>query len=184
MRTAVSPPYVPVPPAQRPPPRWGWGGGLLMGLALAGALSAVSAQLVVNVTPSLPRGLYWRRPVGALAVGDVVEVTAPDRWMALRSPLPETLRHRPLLKHVAALAGSTVCWTPEAMTVPLDARPQRWPILASQAPTTTTCQVLGPDDLALVGTHPRSLDSRVGGLVHRRRVLYRVLPVLTWGGGA
>lgn len=157
--------------------------GVLLGVALAGPLSAVSAQLVINATPSLPRGLYWRLPVGGLAVGDVVEVTAPDRWLALMRGLPERFRHAPVLKHVAATAGSTVCWTPEAMTLGTEDPTPRWPMLPGLAPTTTTCQVVGPEELALVGTHPRSLDSRYGGLVDRRRVRFRVIPVLTWGGG-
>lgn len=159
-----------------------WGLGLLSGLALAGTLSAVSAQLVVNATPSLPRGLYWRVPATALTVGDVVEVTAPDPWLGRVSQLPEALRQGLLLKQVAATAGQQVCWTPEAMTVPT--RVARWPLWPGLAPAATRCQVLGPDDLALVGTHPRSFDSRYGSLVDRRRVRYRVVPVLTWGGRA
>jgi len=75
-----------IPPSVRPAPRLFW-----------------------NASASVPIGLYAARPASAAGLGDLVAAPAPApvaRLMAERGYLPERV---PMLKHVAALAGQTVC---------------------------------------------------------------------------
>lgn len=69
----------------------------------------VTSRLTVNVTTSMPRGLYWLRPRGRLRCGDSVYLAVPT---TIR-PLVAARRYVPLnvslLKRVVALPGDYVC---------------------------------------------------------------------------
>ena len=65
--------------------------------------------LIWNASASAPIGLYLVRKPEPLNLGDLVAVTPPDGLAAFldkRSYLP---RGVPLIKHVVALPGATVC---------------------------------------------------------------------------
>src|SRR5450631_3272902 len=70
---------------------------------------ALAARLTVNVTTSMPRGLYWLRHPGSLHRGDPVYLPVP----ASIRPLVDERRYLPpnfrLLKRVVALPGDHVC---------------------------------------------------------------------------
>jgi len=77
------------------------------GLTLAGR--QLAARLTVNVTTSMPRGLYWLRPGGRVARHSTVTLAIPFRVRQLvdeRHYLPPGFR---LLKSVVAVAGDSVC---------------------------------------------------------------------------
>ena len=77
------------------------------GLSLAGR--QLAARLTVNVTTSMPRGLYWLRPGGRVALPSTVTLDIPSRVRELvdqRRYLPPGFR---LLKSVVAGAGDVVC---------------------------------------------------------------------------
>jgi conjugative transfer signal peptidase TraF len=77
------------------------------GLSLAGR--QLAARLTVNVTTSMPRGLYWLRPGGRVALHSTVTLDIPSRVRELvdqRRYLPPGFR---LLKSVVAGAGDVVC---------------------------------------------------------------------------
>ena len=105
----------PAPP--RPHPhvdRW-W--RVLRVLACAGLVTivagvgcrAITARLTINLTSSMPRGLYWLQPSASLKRGAAVYLEVPGcirGLVAERHYLPPTLR---LLKRVVALPGDRVC---------------------------------------------------------------------------
>ena len=65
--------------------------------------------LLWNASASVPIGLYAVHPVGPLRVGQLLIVSPPAplaRFLAARRYLPMGV---PLIKHVAALPGQTVC---------------------------------------------------------------------------
>jgi hypothetical protein len=73
------------------------------------AACAVGRHLTVNITPSLPRGLYWLTSEHDPRVGSIVVLFPPPpirKLIAERRYLPPAL---PLLKRVVALPGNTVC---------------------------------------------------------------------------
>lgn len=65
--------------------------------------------LVWNVSASVPIGLYAVRPIGVLAVTDLVVARSPEpvaRWLDERRYLPTGA---PLIKRIAGLSGQKIC---------------------------------------------------------------------------
>jgi conjugative transfer signal peptidase TraF len=74
-------------------------------------------KLIWNASASVPIGLYRVRPAGDLQVAELVVVRPPAplaNFLAERGYLPKSV---PLLKHILALPGQTVCRTGRAITV-------------------------------------------------------------------
>jgi type IV secretory pathway protease TraF len=69
--------------------------------------SQPAKRLIFNTTASAPLGFYWL--ADDRSVGDLALVRPPlslARWMAIRGYLPLNV---PLIKHVAAVGGQSVC---------------------------------------------------------------------------
>lgn len=152
----------------------------MAGVAATGALDRRPPVAVINETPSLPPGLYLRRPGAPLSRGAVVTVRQPREARSYLSALgvPGDLR---LLKRVAATGGDRVCArdgmirTPErTVTVRALRRMDRG------VPVWTECRRLGPDEVFVLGDTPNSFDSRYFGPVRRDAVegIYR--EVIRW----
>jgi type IV secretory pathway protease TraF len=138
----------------------------------------VGVHTMVNLTPSMPQGFYWRLGrADAVQRGDLVEMSVPDSVLPYLGELPASVH---LLKQVVGQAGDTVCWQGEGLTV-------NGRLLAALPPALTTaepvgaCRVLDQDEVVVLGSHPQSCDSRTLGPMARRRLLYRVVPLWTWG---
>ena len=74
-------------------------------------------RLIWNATASTPTGLYALRPVGPLHALELVAVRPPEpvaRFLSQGGFLPNGV---PLLKHVMALPGQTVCRSGDGVTV-------------------------------------------------------------------
>jgi conjugative transfer signal peptidase TraF len=110
----ASPAFSPTPSGPfRTIPRWRI---VIRTLATIACISAVviagccilATRLTINVTASMPRGLYWLRPGAPVRRHTVVslEVPANARALADRISMPATMR---LLKTVVALPGDRVC---------------------------------------------------------------------------
>src|SRR6266545_3795008 len=66
-------------------------------------------QLIWNASASVPIGLYRVEPINRIGVADIAVVMPPEplaSYVARREYLPNGV---PLLKHVLALGGQTVC---------------------------------------------------------------------------
>jgi conjugative transfer signal peptidase TraF len=81
----------------------------LITIAAAAGCRALASRLTINITTSMPRGLYWLRHAGSLRRGDPVYLDLPQ---SIR-PLVDERRYLPrnfhLLKRVVALPGDHVC---------------------------------------------------------------------------
>ena len=128
----------------------------------------------------MPIGLYAVHTVGALRVGDLVVVKPPEplaRFLADRGYLP---RGVPLLKHVAALAGQTVCRIGRSVTVDAiemgearerDGRGRALPVWQG-------CRVIAEGEVFLM--NPRSansLDGRYFGPLPAASIVGRADPL-------
>jgi conjugative transfer signal peptidase TraF len=74
-------------------------------------------KLILNASASVPIGLYAVRPAGVLHVAELVVIRPPEplaSFLTDRGYLPKGV---PLLKHVLALPGQTVCRTDRTITV-------------------------------------------------------------------
>ncbi len=165
---------------------------VLIGLALALVAElgpAVTAPalswpklLLWNASASAPIGLYLLRPSTSLRVGELVAVTplAPlARFMAARSYLPLGM---PLLKHVSALGGQTVCRTGHAITIDgaavakaLDHDSRERPL-----PVWQGCRTLHPGEVFLLNRAAQaSFDGRYFGVLPITTITARAAPLWT-----
>jgi conjugative transfer signal peptidase TraF len=83
----------------------------------ATALFHPAPKLIWNASASVPIGLYAVHPAGTLRTGELLVVTPPEplaTFLDARHYLPTGL---PLLKHVAALPGQTVCRTDDTIRI-------------------------------------------------------------------
>jgi|ERR1041385_216060 type IV secretory pathway protease TraF len=150
--------------------------GLLGGVARYG----VPAVLVYGPSNSMPKGWYVRDfPGRDLRIGDLIVLETPE---SLRPYMPPTLPQARVLKQVAALAGSTVCWETDAMVIEQGSQHTRYafhPAIGTRNQP-DGCHVLQSDEMVIVGVHERSFDSRYVGPVSRHLVQFRVWPLWTW----
>ncbi len=188
-QTAMRPERLPPAPRGRRYSPWALR-PLLLGLAWCGLWAGSAAcwriagpRLLLNLTPSVPRGLYLVTPCTAVTRGMLVVVPPPTSVAALLVARGYLAAQTPLLKPVAALAGDQVCveatgvqinrtWMAPVGTVDAAGRP---------LPSWRGCVTLADDDVFLLSTqHAQSLDSRYFGPVPVTRLLGRATPVWTW----
>ena len=152
-----------------------------MGVAIA-SFVPTPLRLVWNASASVPIGLYDLDPPRHLTVGDLVAVM-PDK------PLADFMVERgyigrgvPLMKHIAALPGQTVCRTGTAITV--DAVPLGNAVdrdkRGHDLPVWQGCRCIADGDIFLMNPDvPDSLDGRYFGPIAARAVIGKATPLYT-----
>jgi conjugative transfer signal peptidase TraF len=136
--------------------------------------------LVWNATASVPIGLYAVDAIIDVQTGDLVVVTPPEPlagFLADRGYLP---RGVPLLKHVAAVAGQTVCRIGRGVTVDAnemgearerDGRGRSLPVWQG-------CRVIATGDVFLMNPQSAdSLDGRYFGPLPAASIIGRAIPL-------
>ena len=154
--------------------------GLAAAALVAPTLRPVTPRLLWNASASTPIGLYLIRPDSAPAIGDIVAVAPPDalaRFLADGRYLPNGV---PLLKHVAALAGQTVCRTDAIVTI--DGTPVASALARDRhgraLPVWQGCRTLGADEIFLLNPEIRdSLDGRYFGPLPLSAVIGIAVPL-------
>ena len=163
-----------------------FGYAMAMGLTLlaAGGPAFVhpAPWLIWNATASTPTGLYVLRPVGKLRSLELVAVRAPEPiadYLADGGFLPKGV---PLLKHIMALQGQTVCRTGDVITVDhVEAgAAQTRDHLGRPLPRWSGCRTLRPSEIFLMNpTVPDSLDGRYFGPLPITSIVARAVPLWT-----
>jgi conjugative transfer signal peptidase TraF len=158
--------------------------GLCAGSALL--WHAVGPLLLLNLTASVPPGLYRLAPLTTLTRGMLVVFPPPPSVAALLRTRGYLAPRTPLLKPVAALPGETVCVHDDGVVIQGD-------VVAPVAsvdrrgrplPRWRGCVTLGANEVfPLSNWNPRSVDGRYLGPVPVARLLGRAVPVWTWGVG-
>ena len=136
--------------------------------------------LVWNASASVPIGLYAVDATIDVQTGDLVVVRPPEplaRFLADGGYLP---RGVPLLKHVAALAGETVCRIGRSVTVDAnemgDARERDG--RGRSLPVWQGCRVIATGDVFLMNPQSAdSLDGRYFGPVPAASIVGRAIPL-------
>ena len=133
-----------------------------------------------NASASAPIGLYLLRPATPVHIGELVAVTPPAplaHFMAARDYLPLRV---PLLKHVGALRGQTVCRSARTVTIDgaaaataLDHDSRGWPL-----PVWQGCRTLHAGEVFLLNsTALASFDGRYFGVVRITTITARAVPL-------
>ncbi|HTT79780.1 MAG TPA: conjugative transfer signal peptidase TraF [Stellaceae bacterium] len=139
-------------------------------------------RLLWNASSSVPIGFYAIHSAGKLHIGELVVVSPPHalaRFLAGRRYLPEGV---PMLKHVLALRGQTVCRTGRvisvdgiAMGAALDRDTRGRPL-----PVWQGCQRIPAGDVFLMNRKsPDSFDGRYFGLLPSATIIGRADPIWT-----
>jgi conjugative transfer signal peptidase TraF len=139
-------------------------------------------RLIWNATASTPTGLYALRPVRRLHTLELVAVRPPEpiaSYLADGGFLPKGV---PLLKHVMALPGQTVCRAGDSVTVDhvqVGAARER-DHLGHPLPRWSGCHTLQPGEIFLMNpTVPDSLDGRYFGPLPATSIISRAVPLWT-----
>lgn len=159
---------------------------LVMELAVTALVAPVlfpsRPRLMWNASPSVPTGLYWIAPATQPVVGQRLVVRMPAPWatlMARRGYLPAGV---PLLKPLAAAAGTRVCRIGQSVTIAgrLVAQARTHDLAGRALPVWSGCGRLARDQLFLLApARADSVDSRYFGPVSRSAVLGVARPVWT-----
>ena len=136
--------------------------------------------LVWNASASVPIGLYAVDKIVDVRASDLVVVRPPGplaRFLAEGGYLPLGV---PLLKHVAALAGQTVCRIGRSVTVDAiemgDARESDG--RGRSLPVWEGCRVIGRDEVFLMNQRSAdSLDGRYFGPLPAASIVGRAIPL-------
>ena len=140
-------------------------------------------KLIWNASASVPIGLYAVRRAPPLQVGELVVVKPPmplARFLAARRYLPFDV---PLIKHILALSGQTVCRIARTVTVDGAAMGEALERdrFGRTLPAWQGCRVLGPGEVFLMNrTPPDSLDGRYFGPLPMIAIVGRVDPIWTF----
>lgn len=151
---------------------------------VAGALAFLhpAPRLIWNATASTPVGLYVLHPIGELRVLELVAVRLAEpiaSSLADGGFLPKGV---PLLKHVMAVPGQTVCRSGDTVTVDAvdvgDAHDRDH--LGRPLPRWSGCHTLKPGEVFLMNpTVSDSLDGRYFGSLPVASILARAVPLWT-----
>ena len=137
---------------------------LLLAVGFGGRRPGDAAPLLVNTSPSLPRGLYVR-DAAIPRIGAVVAIRAPAHARPYLAGLGAPANPL-LLKRVAATGGERVCSSGGRISTPREAVEVRvWDRQGARLPRWTGCGALNDGQLFLLGDSRTSFDSRYFGPV-------------------
>ena len=137
-------------------------------------------KLLWNASASVPIGLYAVRRALPLYVGELVVVSPPEplaQFFAARRYLPLGV---PLVKHVLALPGQTVCRTGRAITVDgiTVGEALEHDRFGRALPEWRGCRALASGEVFLMNTAPPdSLDGRYFGPLPLTTIVGRADPI-------
>lgn len=160
-------------------PRW-MIAAILALAALWAAPRLIGEIFLINVTPSVPTGLYVRDFGATIARNAIVAVDQPLAAHRVLAPLGYP-SEAALIKEVAGFGGDAVCADDEAVMVAGHGFPAPVASLLTQGiPAWTECRALRSDELFLLGAGATSFDSRSFGPVPTSSVRGVYRRVLTW----
>lgn len=153
-----------------------------LGVFLGAAPPFHPPLLVWNASASVPIGLYAVEQPADLHVADLVIVRPPEQlesFLADRNYLP---RGVPLLKHVLALAGRSLCRTGLVITINAVAvaNARERDSQGRPLPSWQGCRIVRENEVFLLNSQSSdSLDGRYFGVLPISSIVGRALPLWT-----
>jgi conjugative transfer signal peptidase TraF len=169
---------------------------LVLVVILYGLTWRAGVGMAINLSPSMPRGVYLTRPVSELKIGDWVSLCIPSDSAPVyrsRGYLPESSRCpsglAPIIKPIVAMSGDVVSIEHDGIRVngllvpdsPIfDTDSNDRPI--SHLPLGWSKQLAASEYFAVATFHPRSLDSRYFGPIRGIQILQSLIPLIFFEG--
>lgn len=154
-----------------------------------GAIAVAAAwqpmpRLLWNASASVPVGLYAVHTPDTLTVGELVVARPPELLAAVLAAGRYLPKGVPLIKHIGALPGQTVCRFGAAVSV--DGKVQAEARLRDHAghllPTWSGCMKIAEGEVFLLNaSEPASLDGRYFGPLPVASIAGRAVPLWTEG---
>jgi conjugative transfer signal peptidase TraF len=139
-------------------------------------------RLIWNASASVPIGLYIVHPTGVLQTNELLVVTPPEplaTFLDARHYLPKGV---PLLKHVAALPGQTVCRAGDTISIDGNAvgAALNRDHVGRELPVWQGCRVIAAGEVFLMNLQSvASLDGRYFGPLPTTTIVGRADPIWT-----
>jgi conjugative transfer signal peptidase TraF len=159
------------------------GGVALLAMAIAAARAGLSGHLLINFTPSIPRGVYWINTGHRPSAGDLVAFPVPEHVRELVYQREYVPRHIGLLsKPVVAIGGDRVCAHPHTFEVNGQVAGNTLQVdrAGNPMPRYAGCGVLTATQIFVATTHDQSFDSRYFGPIELSAVRGTLSPLLTF----
>jgi conjugative transfer signal peptidase TraF len=153
---------------------------ILLGLRV---IAGVCPPLILNLSASMPRGVYRLAPLGPLQADKVIVFNLPSAAAALISGRTWLREGTPLIKPIAALPGDKVCASGGTLRINGVVRGNifKSDYAGKPLPTLLGCFSVSVDHVFVLSRHTaRSYDSRYFGEIPLDTVLGQAVPVLTW----
>lgn len=148
--------------------------GMIVGL-LALLVQARGPALLINISPSMPRGVYVVLPQSELKIGDIVEIRLSKRQKAKLGPRSWLSENGTLLKKILASDGASYCVERHMFYV----NGINWgPVHTHDSaglklPQLSGCLLLKEDEYLVGGEGEHSYDSRNFGPVLRANIIHQ-----------
>ena len=150
------------------------------------AMATMPRRVIWNASASVPVGLYAVQDVDRFRVGDLLVAAPPleiEEFLANGRYVPAGA---PLIKHVAALPGQTICRIENTITVDLRVVGQARKRDSKDRPLPywQGCLTLASQQIFLMNTAvPDSLDGRYFGPFDKTDIAGRAVPIWTDDAG-
>ena len=162
--------------------RFGWVMTTYAAVMVIGAtvLFHPAPRLIWNASASVPIGLYAVHPAGTLRTGELLVVTPPEPLATFLDALRYLPKGVPLLKHIAALPGQTVCRMGDMISIDgitVGAALDR-DHLGRSLPVWQGCRVIAAGEVFLMNRQSvASLDGRYFGPLPTTTIVGRADPI-------
>lgn len=158
--------------------------GTLMKVGISAVILSVIGPsrpaIVYNASASVPLGYYRVTDPWPLKAGNLVLLRTPPSVRQLadqRRYLPKTV---PMIKHIAAMAGDTVCAQADRILINGQPSVKRLPkdSLGRAMPWWSGCHTLSIDEVFVLNPDaPQSFDGRYFGVVSIRLIVGKLRPL-------
>lgn len=147
------------------------------------AFLASEVVLLINLSPSAPRGMYRIIPTEKFQHGQMVAFRPPQKLLDQLGPREWLNPTYPFIKPIGALPGDTVCSDQKVLKI----NSQYTVDIAEhdsngvRLPSFSGCQVVIPGTFVPISQYSqRSFDGRYFGAIETSRILGAAIPIFIW----
>lgn len=143
----------------------------------------MGANVILNLTSSVPKGFYFVRPMTEPQYGTIVVFPIPKEVLSQLGDRPWLNVNFPLIKPIAAIAGDTVCISDNGVVINNMhvANVYREDFQGASLPYLRGCFTITNGHFFPVSrTNERSFDGRYFGIVPLTSIIGQAMPLFTW----